>query len=232
MTIMLDEQSAANAAPAAAPLAGDSRRVALAVAVHPVVNLLPTIVTRLYPVSPEVQKALQQMEQILAHAPRWQLIRRSRRRPGDLRRIGLPRIHPLRAAAHRASLAGDHLQRRLLRRRPRRTPTIAHRLLRRRDHRHPGGADRESLALHPLPRRTQLLGHCRQLVQAGATGQLAAAAKVPPTIDAGGLCYKWPVVVVGGLAAILIIAWFVWLHAAKSPEEELQEAIDRGSQRE
>ena len=52
------------------------------------------------------------------------------------------------------------------------------------------------------------------------------------TIDAGGgLCYKWPVVVGGGLAAILIIAWFVWLHVAKSPEEELQEAIHRGSHR-
>ena len=50
------------------------------------------------------------------------------------------------------------------------------------------------------------------------------------TIDAvDGLCYKWPVVAVGSLAAILILVWFVWLHAAKSPEEELQEAIDRGS---
>jgi sodium transport system permease protein len=48
--------------------------------------------------------------------------------------------------------------------------------------------------------------------------------------DDGGWSYHWPTVVIGGLAAALLWFWFGRLAYAKSPEEELQEAIDRGSE--
>ncbi len=204
---------------------------ALAVAVHPVVNFLPTIVARLYPLSPEVQKALQQMEQILAHAPRWQLILVLAVVPAiceelafrgfilsGLRHIG----HRWRAIAFSAvffAAAHGVLQQSLI-------------------------ACFVGVIIGILAVQTESLLPCVLFHLVHNSLGLAAGwcvqgqldrwplLKRCATIDAGGgLCYKWPVVVGGGLAAILIIAWFVWLHAAKSPEEELQEAIDRGSHR-
>ncbi len=46
----------------------------------------------------------------------------------------------------------------------------------------------------------------------------------------GGVSYSWPVIVAGALVAALLLAWFLRLPSPKSPEEELEEAIHRGSQ--
>ena len=46
----------------------------------------------------------------------------------------------------------------------------------------------------------------------------------------GGVSYSWPVIVAGSLVAALLLAWFLRLPSPKSPEEELEEAIHRGSQ--
>jgi hypothetical protein len=43
-----------------------------------------------------------------------------------------------------------------------------------------------------------------------------------------GLSYRWPAVVIGGLLAAAILAWFLRLRAPKSAEEALQDAIARG----
>ena len=48
--------------------------------------------------------------------------------------------------------------------------------------------------------------------------------------DGPGYVYHTPVVVLGGVAALAILYWFSRLQYVKSPEEELQESIDRGSQ--
>jgi sodium transport system permease protein len=45
-----------------------------------------------------------------------------------------------------------------------------------------------------------------------------------------GWSYHWGTVVLGGLAAALLWLWFGRLAYTKSPEEELQEAIERGSE--
>ncbi len=46
--------------------------------------------------------------------------------------------------------------------------------------------------------------------------------------DGGGCEFKWPGVVIGVLLAALLLAWFGRLPSAKSQEEELEEAIERG----
>ena len=46
--------------------------------------------------------------------------------------------------------------------------------------------------------------------------------------DGGGFLFQWPLVVVGSLAAVLLLTWFGRLNGPKSQEEALAEAIDRG----
>ena len=46
----------------------------------------------------------------------------------------------------------------------------------------------------------------------------------------GGVSYSWPVIVAGSLVAAVLLAWFLRLSSPKSPEEELEDAIHRGSQ--
>ena len=136
-----DQQSAANPAAASAAMAGDPRRRrpgrGRASGGQPAENGRRQAVSR-QPGSAEAagaDGADSRPRPLVATAPR------PRAGPGGLRRTGLPRIHPLRAAPHRPSLAGDLPQRRLLRRRPRRPATIVDRLPRGRRHRRVGGAD-------------------------------------------------------------------------------------------
>ena len=44
-----------------------------------------------------------------------------------------------------------------------------------------------------------------------------------------GVSYSWPVIITCSLAAVVILAWFLCLPSPKSPEEELEAAIHRGS---
>jgi len=46
--------------------------------------------------------------------------------------------------------------------------------------------------------------------------------------EGGGYVYQWPVVVAGAAAALLLLSFFSRLPYPKSPEEQLQEAIDKG----
>jgi sodium transport system permease protein len=47
-------------------------------------------------------------------------------------------------------------------------------------------------------------------------------------VGSGGCLFEWPVVVVGSLAAVLLLLWFGRLKSPKSQEELLNEAIERG----
>jgi len=51
-----------------------------------------------------------------------------------------------------------------------------------------------------------------------------------PAADGEGFVYRTPLVVLGGLGALAILYWFSKLDYARSPEEALQESIDRGAQ--
>jgi sodium transport system permease protein len=48
------------------------------------------------------------------------------------------------------------------------------------------------------------------------------------TAEGGGHVYHWPAIAGGAVVAALLLAWFARLPYAKSPEEQLQEAIRRG----
>jgi sodium transport system permease protein len=52
--------------------------------------------------------------------------------------------------------------------------------------------------------------------------------KMVATSDEVGPVFRWPLVVAGGLATLLLLAFFARLPARKSAEEQLQEAIDLG----
>ena len=97
------------------------------------------------PSAPEMKRRFRQMRAKFASAAWWQLLLLLAARAGGLRRTGLSRLHPFRVPPPGPQLAGDHLQRRLLRRHPRLPPAIAHRLPRRRGHRPAGRADRSLL---------------------------------------------------------------------------------------
>jgi sodium transport system permease protein len=49
-------------------------------------------------------------------------------------------------------------------------------------------------------------------------------------IQGGGCQFTWPAIVTGAMAAFLLLRWFGRLPWAKSPEESLEETIDRGQQ--
>ena len=55
--------------------------------------------------------------------------------------------------------------------------------------------------------------------------------KLVTPADGGGCTFEWPLVVVGSLAAVLLLMWFGRLNSPQSPEEELEEAIERRLQR-
>ena len=50
---------------------------------------------------------------------------------------------------------------------------------------------------------------------------------VTPVKD-GGCLFTWPAIVTGVMAAFLLLRWFARLPCGKSPEESLEETIDRG----
>ena len=203
--------------------------VALAVAMHPAVNLLQTIVGKLYPVGDELQKAFQQMERILAGASWWQLLLVLALVPAVCEELAFRGfiLSGLRHLGHRwraITLSAVFF-------------AAAHGILQQSLIACLVGVVIGLLAVQTESLLPGVLFHLvhNSLIFAASWCSQEQLNRWPmlqrcATIDAGsGLCYKWPVVAAGSLAAVLIVAWFVWLHAAKSPEEELQEAIDRGS---
>ena len=81
--------------------------------------------------------------------------------PAGLRGTGLPRLHPLRLPAPGPQVAGDRLQRRLLRHDPRLLAAIDHRLPAGHRAGLPGRADRQHPARHRVPLRPQRAGDRR-----------------------------------------------------------------------
>ena len=64
-------------------------------------------------------------------------------------------------------------------------------------------------------------------ITAWMVDQWPSLANLLPATEAGGVDYPWPVIVACVALATLILVWFAQLPFAKSPEEELQHAIER-----
>ena len=205
--------------------------VLLAVALHPVVNLLQTRRGAALPAGAEVQEVAGKSRAAPGRARPVASAPAAGRGAGRLRGTGLPRLHPLRLPAPRAPLAGHRPERRLLRPRPH--CILQQSLL----------ACLLGVVLGLLAVQTGSLlpGVLFHLVHNSLVLVLSRCA--PLWVDRwpilrkcvsidpeGGVSYSWPVIVAGSLVAALLLAWFLRLPSPKSPEEELEEAIHRGSQ--
>jgi sodium transport system permease protein len=203
--------------------------VVLAMALHPVVNALQAGVFRLYPLGPEVQDALEKTAGLMAAAPLWQVLLLLALVPAlceelafrgfilsGFRHLG----HRWRAIAFSAlffGLAHGILQQSLL-------------------------ACLLGVVLGLLAVQTGSLLPCvlfhlvhnalPLLVNHGASLWLDRwpALRTCVAVDPQrGVSYSWPLIVASGVAAAVVLAWFLRLPSPKSPEEELEAAIHRGS---
>ena len=186
-------------------------------------------VQRLYPISDEVKKALGGMDKF-CHGRRasgnwccWSAVA-----AGDLRGVGLPRLHPLRLPPPGTQVAGDRLQRPVLRHDPHHLPAIA---------RSPAcwawcsgywPCKPAACAGHALPSACTTRWRSRGPAPADvlerwplvadpvrSTGERGRSL----TLAADAVAAGWPPRSCRGSLARL----------SMSPEEELQEAIDRGA---
>jgi hypothetical protein len=59
-------------------------------------------------------------------------------------------------------------------------------------------------------------------------GRFALLGRLIAPAEGGEYAYSWPVICTGLFFALLLLIWFARLPYEKSPEEKLQDAIDRG----
>ncbi len=205
--------------------------VLLAVALNPVVNFLQTVVERLYPLAPEAQEVLARVDRLLAAAPLWKVLLLLTLAPAVCEELAFRGFilsgfrhlgHRWRAIALSAVFFG-----------------LAHTVI----------LQQSLLAcllgvvlgLLAVQTGSLLPGVLFHLVHNSLVLVLSRCA--PLWVDRwpilrkcvsidpeGGVSYSWPVIVAGSLVAALLLAWFLRLPSPKSPEEELEEAIHRGSQ--
>ncbi len=192
--------------------------VVLVVALHPVVHALQAAVERLYPMAPDVQDKLQEIVRMLNSAPLWQVLLLIALVPAvceelafrgfilsGFRRLG----YRWRAIAFSAIFFGvvhGILQQQLL-----------------------ACAVGVVLGLLAVQTRSLLPGVLFHLVHNSLPLVLPRCGPARLVDQDTGILYSWPAVVVGGLVAAAILVWFLRIRSPKSPEEELQAAIQRGS---
>jgi hypothetical protein len=64
-------------------------------------------------------------------------------------------------------------------------------------------------------------------VIAEATDRWPVVGTFASPAGSGELMYSWEVVAFGGLATILLLAWFTWRPEGNSAERDMQEAFER-----
>ena len=203
--------------------------VVLAVVLHPVVNALQAVVMRLYPLAPEVEEVLEKIERLMAAAPWWQVLLLLTVAPAVCEELAFRGFilsgfrhlgHRWRAIACSAiffGLAHSVLQQSLL-------ACLAGVVL--------GllavqtGSLLPGILFHLVHNALPLLVNRGAPVWADRWPSLRTWIAVDPQ---RGVSYSWPVIITCSLAAVVILAWFLCLPSPKSPEEELEAAIHRGS---
>ena len=201
---------------------------ALAVFLHPAVIWLHGAVQQLYPISGEVMDALKTVDAMFAGAPLWQVLLLLAVLPGvceelafrgfilsGFRRLG----HKWRAIVYSAIFFG-----------------VAHTILQQSLMACLVGVVLALLAVQTGSLLPGIVFHVihnilplavSRLAPEGA-GRFAMLDRLMTPAEGGGYVYSWPLIVAGLFAALLLLIWFTRLPYEKSPEEKLQDAIDRG----
>ena len=203
----------------------------LAVALHPAANVLQSVVRQLYPVGENIRPALEKMQELFRQADFWPLVLVIALVPAVCEELAFRGFilsgfrhmgHKWRAIIYSALLFG-----------------LAHGIL------------QQSLIACLLG---TVLGYLA--VQSGSilpcmvfhvvhNAMAVANSRIAPDMipdapllrrfvtpgDGGGCLFEWPLVIVGSLGAVLVLAWFGRLQCPKSREEELEESIERGQQK-
>ena len=200
----------------------------LAVFLHPLVNVLQTAVTELYPVSEGAKNALADIQQMLVHANIWQLLLVIAIVPAiceelafrgfilsGFRHIGY-KWRAIVLSAFFFGIIHGVLQQSLL-------ACLVGVVL--------GYLAVQSSSILPcmvfhLAHNSLAVLNCR-LTPALFDHISGLESLIIPGKN-GGCTYSWSVVVFGSLAGLLLMIWFGLLPYQKTPEEELQQAIARG----
>lgn len=200
----------------------------LAVALHPAVNVLQSVVQRLYPVAENIQPALEKMQELFHQADFWPLVLLIAVVPAlceelafrgfilsGFRHLG----HKWRAIIYTAVLFG-----------------LTHGILQQSMIACLLGTILGFLAVQSGSILPGMVFHVVHNTLAVANSRIMPE-MLPATpwihklivpAEGGGCWFAWQATVVGTLTAVLLIMWFGRLNCPKSPEEQLEEAIGRG----
>ena len=194
----------------------------LAVAMHPFVVALDSLVVRLYPIAPEMQAKLDDLQGMFASADVWTAGALGRRRAGGLRGAGLPRLHPFRTAAAWATTAGRSSSARCSSASP--TASCSNR-----------STSAVGLVLGWLAVKSgsllpgvvfHFLNNTMMVLATKVTPELIARYPVLGVVvhpTEGGPSYQWPVYVVCGVVGLALLAWFAWFQEGRKTEGVAQE---------
>jgi sodium transport system permease protein len=210
------------------PLATLVAAAMLAVALHPLANVLQTVVQQLYPVSDSIKPALEKIHEMLHQASFWPLVLVFAVVPAIFEEIAFRGFilsgfrhlgHKWRAIVLTALLFGlTHgiLQQSLI-------ASLLGVLL--------GylavqtGSILPCMVFHAVHNALALANY---RITAGMIPEWPLVRKCITLPEGGGCLFDWPLVVVGLLVAVLLLFWFSRFEWPRSQEEELEAAIERG----
>lgn len=202
--------------------------VLLAVVLHPVANFLQTVVGQLYPISDSVRPALERMQELLGQTNFLPLVLVIAVLPAICEELAFRGFilsgfrhlgHKWRAIIYSSILFG-----------------LAHGILQQSLIACLLGTVLGFMAVQSGSILPGVIFHLVHNTLAVANSRIMpemlpdspVLEKLVTSADGGGCLFEWPLVVVGSLAAVLLLMWFGRLNSSKSQEETLTEAIDRG----
>ncbi|MBU4272990.1 MAG: ABC transporter permease subunit [Planctomycetes bacterium] len=200
----------------------------LAVTLHPAAKLLQLLVQRLYPISENLRPSLEQIQGLINQSDFWSLVLLIAVVPAvceelacrgfilsGFRHLG----HKWRAIVYSALLFGlahGILQQSLLASLI--GVVIAYLAVQ-------SGSILPGMVFHAV-HNTLALANTRVAPEVFVQWPIAKSFATPD--DGGGCMFTWPVVVGGTLVGLLLLSLFARIPCPKSPEESLEEAIERG----
>jgi sodium transport system permease protein len=200
----------------------------LAVALHPIANLLQELVQKLYPVSRDVLPKLTELQKLLGDANIWLLLLLIAVTPAVCEELAFRGFilsgfrhlgHRRRAIIYSALLFGlahGILQQSLI-------ASLVGVVL--------GYVAVQSGSIVPC----MIFHFCHNALAVVNSRIVPEAIPDLPLLRAfvtpgkhGGCTFTWPAIAVGAMAVFLLLGWFSRLPRGRSPEESLEETIDRG----